>query len=126
VAGILTNADLAMIQTQAEAALLPDTCTIQRATFTTTSQGGQTQTWATLASGVACMLDAGQGGSEIQTSADRVMPVGGFLITLPYDQDVTEKDRIQVTTIASRTFEVTAVSKDSWLMLTSCACEEFE
>ena len=127
-AGILTSADQAMIRAQAEAALLPDTCSILRATTTTTSQGGQSLVWATLASGVACIVDAGQGGSEFVTSADRVMPAGGFRVGLPYDQDVTEKDRIQVTTLTggTRTFEVVGVSKDSWLMLTDCACEEFE
>lgn len=123
--GILTNADLAMIQTQAEQNILPDTCLILRAAFTTTSQGGQSQAWSTLASGVACMVDAGQGGSEFQTSADRVMSAGGFVIALPYNQDVTETDRIQVTTLSGRTFEVTSVSKDSWLMVTTCGCEEF-
>jgi head-tail adaptor len=123
--GILTNADLAMIQAEAEANILPDSCSILRATFTTTSQGGQSQSWSTLASGVACLVDSGRGGSEFQTGADRVMPGGGFEIAVPYDQDITEKDRIQVTTLSNRTFEVTGVAKDSWLMLTSCACEEF-
>ena len=126
-AGILTSGDVAMIQTQASANLLPDTCSILRAAASTTSQGGQSLVWATLASGVACLVDAGQGGAEFITSADRVMPGGSFRIGLPYDQDVTEKDRIQVTTLTggTRTFEVTSVSKDSWLMLTDCACEEF-
>ena len=91
---------------RATAALaLPDTATISRVARASDSAGGWTETWSTVASGVACRLMStqklgeGPAGGTQQAAAE-------WVLTLPLGTDLRAADRIVV---ASRTFEVTTL-----------------
>lgn len=97
----------------AQTALLPDTCTISRCSNSPNGMGGQTQTWKDEHKNVACRL-APSTASEAQEAlaAARLTSKQGWTVTLPFDTDVTAKDRIVVGT---RTLEVIGVlSRGSW------------
>jgi SPP1 family predicted phage head-tail adaptor len=89
---------------------LPSTCTIVRRSVAADGLGGQTETWTTLASGVACRLAP-------MSYRERVaaQQFGGdetWHLTLPYGQDVTAADRV---IYGGVTYEVKAVeSGGAW------------
>lgn len=120
---MLTATDLAFMRGQ-QADALPDTCTISRKTLASDGAGGHTETWATVASGVACrvaMDQSAMGLTPESVLADRVVHEGRFVVTLPIGTDVTPKDRIVV---GSRTFEVTGTASGSWQTAMRVRCAE--
>jgi len=101
---VLSAAEItSMRATQEEA--LPDTCVISRATLTADGAGGQTETWATVAT-VACRVAAMGGRGAERLIADRLSAVTPYVVTLPAETDVEPEDRI---VIGTRTLEVAAV-----------------
>ena len=73
------------------------TCTIERPTVGLNAIGEQEETWAAIATGVACRMYRAAGSDEFTQGG----PVTGtHKIMLPFGQDVTEKDRI--TSVVSR------------------------
>lgn len=100
---------------------LPDTCAIQR--YTETSSGdGTSQSWSTLASGVACRVSPLASGANEALGADQSMQaVAQWVVRLPVGQDVTVKDRI---VYGSRTFEVARVGARSYEVSRECLCRE--
>ena len=126
-AGILSQADLDMVQREAAKTLLPELCTIQREAAASDGQGGQTYTWTNHATGVACHLSMAskvitQGGEQM-TAAARVMQETRWLITLPAGTDLDQTDRIIITTM-NRTFQVTEVVDQSWQLVSRALCAE--
>jgi head-tail adaptor len=100
---------------------LPDLCTIQRYTETSTGDG-TSQSWSTLASGVACRVSPLASGANEALGADQSMQaVSQWTIWLPALQDVTVKDRIVV---GSRQFEVSRVGDRSYEVSRECLCRE--
>lgn len=100
---------------------LPDLCTIQRATDTA-SGDGTSQSWATLASGVACRVSArGRSASEAVGGAQAIRAATEWTIWLPAATDVTVRDRIVV---GSRTFEVQRVDAKSYETSRAALCTE--
>jgi hypothetical protein len=100
---------------------LPDTCSIQRVTETSTGDG-VSSSWATLASGVACRV------SPLATSASEALggdaslqAVAQWTVWLPALTDVTVKDRI---VYGSRTFEIARVGARSYETVRECICRE--
>jgi len=94
-----------------QAKLRPDTCTIRRYTTASDGMGGITETWANLATGVTVrIMPAGDSARELLVAAG-LTQLDAWLITLPYGQDVNEKDRI---VSGGRTFEVIGVQPHSW------------
>lgn len=104
-----TSNELARMRATADKAL-PDSCTIRRATLTSDGMGGQTQTWANTAT-VACRLMPRNTQPAEMAVAGRLTNANGWIITLPYATDVTEKD---VIAIGSRSFEVDKAQAHSW------------
>jgi hypothetical protein len=102
--------ELADLQDDLAAALLPDTCTILAVTYASDGQGGQTETWGTAAASVACRLDAlrgfeGQAGAAVQ-------PFHAWVITLPANTTITPANRI---VHGGATYSVTSVDgAKSW------------
>lgn len=104
-----TNSELTRMRATADKAL-PDSCIIRRATAVSDSAGGQTQTWADVAT-VACRLMPRATQPQDKVTADRASNVSGWVVTVPYATDVTEKD---VIVIGSRLFEVNKAQAHSW------------
>lgn len=98
---ILSAAELACMRS-AFNSLLPDTCTVSRYTVVSDNAGGQTQTWATVAT-VACRLSTRNARPTEGDVADRMQNANEWMITVPSGTDVRTEDRIA---IGSRTFEV--------------------
>ena len=112
-----TSAELASMRAEAEA-YLPDTCTIQRATVTQDAMGGIVNTFATLTANVPCRLDEPTASQAVSNSeamiGDAIGAVAQWPMHLPYDQDVTVKDRI---VFGANTYEVAEVlDSSSWLI----------
>lgn len=93
---------------------MPSTAIIERYGLTTDGMGGYTEAWAAVGT-VVCDLwpinkrgdreGVGIGGQPIQRA--------DWFITMPYDTDITAKDRV---TVDSRTFEVLFVpNNESWM-----------
>lgn len=100
---------------------LPDSCTIQRYSETSTGDG-TSQSWSTLASGIACRVSPLASGANEALGADQSMQaVSQWTIWLPAGTDVTVKDRIVV---GSRTFEVARVGERSYEVSRECLCRE--
>jgi head-tail adaptor len=98
----LSTAELTRLRTVANTAL-PDSCTISRATIASDNAGGQTQSWATVAT-VACRLAPRLARPLESETSDRMQNATDWIITVPRGTDVRTDDRIVV---GSRTFEVT-------------------
>jgi len=93
-------------------AYLPDTCTIQRVTEGTPSGDGTSETWGTLASGVACRVSPlASGANESLGGGEAMQAVNQWTIWLPALTDVTVKDRI---VYGTRTFEIARVGARSY------------
>lgn len=94
---------------------LPDRCTIQRDTRTSDGKGGTTLVSSTLAANVMCRLSrtsTGRGAEMIQ--GGRLTSVGDWTIYLPHGQAIDEKDRVVITTLSSRRFEVVQIQETSY------------
>lgn len=85
-----------------QAAALPSTCTVMRKAQTPDGMGGFTETWGTLASGVACRLAVMplMGRSNEDVVAQRWAGQQVWQLTLPAGQDVTHDDRVTIDGIA--------------------------
>lgn len=100
---------------------LPDTATIQRYTETVTGDG-TSQSWADLATGVACRVSPLSAGASEQLGADAsLQAVAQWTIWLPAGQDVTVRDRVVFQT---RVFEVARVGARSYEVVRECICRE--
>lgn len=75
--------------------ILTDTCTIQRRTAVSDGRGGQTITYATLASAVACYV-APQSSSRSgeMVVGGKVTSISDYVVSFIYTQDVVDTDRI--------------------------------
>lgn len=91
---------------------LTDTCEIHRyGPYVVNDLGERKRTWAPVATGVKCRL------VPVASVAAGAVPIGGKLVdqqgwrvVLPYDTDITTKDRVFVTVRGTlRSFEVTQV-----------------
>jgi hypothetical protein len=120
--GATTLADL---RTRAEA-MLGDTCTITRpGSPTTDAVGGETTTFATVASGVACLLRPAGAGDE-RVVGGGTTAVATWVVRLPAGTDVRAADRITTTVGAeTRTLEVLPpVGGSSYELLRTVGCSE--
>jgi head-tail adaptor len=104
---LLSAAQLAVMR-NAVAQVLPDTCSIQRYTSAPDGAGGQTETWSTVHTAVACRVTAysGRKGGVEDQIRQRFDSVLWWRVTLPVGTDVTVKDRIG---FGAHTFEVRSV-----------------
>lgn len=102
---MLTAADLSSLR-QTLRDSLPDTAEVRRATRTSDGLGGVTETWTAVAT-VSCRV--APLGRQARAEVVAALPVerAGWLITLPADTAVQNRDRVVVTSMApARQFEV--------------------
>jgi len=106
----LNAAQLARMRAQA-AALLPGTCTIQRATSTNDGGGGWTEGWADVAT-VACRMDTISARTRAEVQAAREAGVTYYTLTVPYDAPIGAGLRVVVDSVAYEIVEVHTA--ESW------------
>ena len=87
----LSASDMAYVRAQAETAL-PDIITIERLSQVDDGAGGQTERWDPVYIDVAARLAERTGREGIIAAREAV--AAEWVLTLPYDQDITEKDRV--------------------------------
>ena len=111
-------------------AFLPDTCEVLRYTETSTADGVE-QAWSTVATNVPCRVSPrastayeraqggeGTGGGVLRAQSD-------WTVWAPALTDVTERDRIRISTsesAAGRTFEVSRVGARTYETVRECLC----
>lgn len=118
----LNAAQLAAMRSVSDAAL-PDTCTIQRTTPTADGMGGETDAWANLAVGVPVRISPEQSIEAAETErGGSIAGVKRWVLTLPYNQDVTLADRV---VLGGRTLEVVSIDGPrSWEIARRIRCIE--
>ena len=105
----LSSNELAQMRDDVEL-LLPDTCTILTATFTTDAYGGFIETWGTTYSGVKCRMDHKTGREQLSGGA--VETYQGNMLTVPYATTITTANRV---IYGGSTYNIMSVSEGSWL-----------
>jgi len=114
----LTAGELTRMRTAQDVGL-PDTATIKRATATDDKQGGYTEAWTT--SGTAACRVA-QAGTPLEAAiAERAAGRVVWMVTVPYNTDVTEADQIVA---GDRALQVIAVVAGSWETARRVYCVE--
>lgn len=101
----------------------PDLCTIYTQTIASVAGGNRTKTLLPAATLVPIRLYGGNSGGEGERSG-QVKAVRGFSASIPYDQAVTEKQVLVITSLSSRRFEITKVIKTSDAITTRLELEE--
>ncbi|NIN68418.1 MAG: head-tail adaptor protein [Anaerolineae bacterium] len=92
---------------------LPDFCTIQVQSEGVDTVGGPTESFANTYQEVPCRLAAFIFRDRESILAGRIMTPGRFTLTLPWDQEISLKDRV---VHEGETYEVVALDQDtaSW------------
>jgi SPP1 family predicted phage head-tail adaptor len=101
---MLTSGEITAMRDVCEDAF-PDTCTIKRNAPNYNGLGGRTNTFTTLASGVACRMTPMSGDESLFAGASRHQAL--WRLDLPYNTDIRATDRV---TIGSATYDVVHVS----------------
>lgn len=100
---------------------LPDTCAISRNT-PTQSGDGQADSWANVATGVACRVSPLASGANEALGGNQAMTAESqWTVWLPAGTDVRIADRI---IFGSRTFEVSRVGARSYEVIREVLCRE--
>jgi len=110
---LLTDADLTYMQ-NVIADMLPDTCNILSEALAADGQGGQTSTWGTVSTSVACRLDEASqtGGNQLIPAGNALREAHRFVLSLPYDTVIAAHDRVEHD---SNTYHVISVNDHiSW------------
>ena len=103
---------------RAEAAkYLPDTCNVKRPTRSSDGAGGTTVVLSAVAANVPCRA-ASSGGGEA-TATDKVTATDTWVVTVPYDTDLSTSDRIEW---AGRVLEVVAVQGSTFATVRRAIC----
>lgn len=89
-----TPGEISQIRYVAES-MLPNFATIKRAVEVGDGSGGQTQTWATVASSVPCRIKS-QTTEGIKEIAERISDSAVYVVTFSYSTDVQTQDRVEI------------------------------
>jgi head-tail adaptor len=92
---MLDAAELAQIRSDAAAAALDLSCTIQRKTITRDTLGQATETWATVTTVNAGMTEPSA--NMLQNYNYRIEDLAAWHIRLPYGTDVAAQDQLLLT-----------------------------
>jgi head-tail adaptor len=108
----LTTADLQFLRDCAVLAL-PDTCDIQTSQHHQDGSGGYTEAWATSYQDVPCRIAPSGSSGEASAVTERLIAnrrsgVSDWMLTLPFDQPITEAMRF---IHLGRTYEVIFVHR---------------
>ncbi|MFQ5433490.1 MAG: head-tail adaptor protein [Anaerolineae bacterium] len=105
----VTSAELTQMRADAEAVVLPSTCTIQTVTRTADGMGGWSDSWANTYTSVTCRL-APLGAGRAQTERGEAWAVSGaWVLTVKQDQAIAAGNRV---IYSSDTYEVISVQDD--------------
>jgi head-tail adaptor len=116
---LLTAAEITSMRSE-QSGTLPDTGVVWRYTQASDAMGGQTETWAALATAL-CRLSPSPAGLE-RVTGERVTEIDQWTITFAQGTDVLARDKVKVGT---RTFEVKSVSDhDEWETARRVHCVE--
>lgn len=88
---------------------LTDRCTIQRRTLVADGSGGHTITYPAIAQSVPCLMIQARWRPTETVQANKLTGITEWNGAVPATQDIKATDRIIVTTLDSRTFEVVGV-----------------
>lgn len=100
---------------------LPDAGTIQRVTQVSDDMGGHTDTWAA-AGTVACRVSPYPLRPGEEVVGGRVLGLDTWVVTLPAETTVSERDRIAT---GGRSFEIVSVmAPRSWELARRLLCTE--
>lgn len=117
---LLDDAQIASMRLVAEEAL-PDVCTIQRRQEVSDGGGGITTTWQDQQANVPCRLSP-VGGGEVGLTGARIEDEATTLITVAWDVDVTERDRLLIEDV---TYDVQLVRRrGNWALTTRIEAKE--
>jgi hypothetical protein len=111
-------------------AFLPDLADVQRYTEVSTSDG-LTQTWATVLTDVPCRVSprASTATEGLAAGGAVVRALSTWVVVVPFDTDVTLRDRVTVTGADrpdGRVFEVLRVGERSYEASRELLCELVE
>ncbi len=98
---LLTSRELADLRSDI-LDLLPDTCRIERMTFTNTT-GNAEESWGTAVASMACRFDPDTSRKETETVAEQEAHLIRYIVTLPYNANVQDGDRL---VFAGNTYEM--------------------
>jgi SPP1 family predicted phage head-tail adaptor len=108
---VLTAAEITAMRI-VEESVLSSTATIQRHALTRDGMGGYSEAWTTVGTVVCDFWHISQRGDRERVTGNQLTQVADWFVTVPYDTDITAKDRM---VIEGRTFEVVFVPNDiSW------------
>lgn len=92
---MLTNRELRQLRSDVLETLV-DTCRIERAVSPNVN-GYTDPTWGTAVVSALCRLDPDTTRRDFETVADREAGVSRYVLTLQYDEDIQDGDRIYLT-----------------------------
>ena len=110
---LLTDKDIAYMQ-DVIAVMLPDTCNILSEALASDGQGGQTSTWGTVSTSVACRLDeeTGTRGNQLVPAGNALREAHRYMLSLPHDTTIGAHDRVET---GGNTYNVISVNAGvSW------------
>lgn len=117
---MLTPAEMTSMRATSRTAL-PDACTVTRPVMASDGAGGNDATYGTVWTG-ACRLDPATSRQPRERALElRPSAVQEWIVTLDWNADVEETDRI---TIGARTFEVTLPIVRSRQIDVRATCQE--
>lgn len=105
---MLTDAELAAMR-DVDASAMPYTGYVMRYVGTADGMGGYRETWGTVGTVVCDLWQLNLRQNEI-VSGGQIVARAGWRIDVPFDADVTARDRM---TIEGRTFEIVRVNNDA-------------
>ena len=92
--------------------MLPDTCNILSVTLTPDGMGGNTETWGTASSGVACRVDLITNDTYELVKGAALQSYPRYMLSVPYDTTLAVENRIEHNSI---TYAVVKVNtSQSW------------
>lgn len=82
--------------------LMPDSCRIERPSYVN-PDGYAEEGWGTAVVSIACRFDPDTTRKDVETVADREAHIARYIVTLPYDADIQDGDRLA---FSGKTYEV--------------------
>lgn len=113
---MLTPIEIEELRAQ-QAQALPDLCSISRPTRVVDNTGGYSDTFATVASNVACRVSR-QTPREVQ-QAGKTVVLADWVVTLPYGTDARADD---VITTGAQTLHIVGLLSGGWRTAERALC----
>ena len=104
---LLSTAEITDMRSE-QTGTLPDTVVIWRYTTASDGMGGNTESWTAAGTVVGRLAVPGRRSGDEGPIAERLTASDPWLITMPYNTTVYERDRLFV---GSRTFEIEYISE---------------